>query len=205
VPAGSGKYEVIRHQPNDADRPVAFDPCRPVHYVVNRTGEPPDGQALVAAAITRLQQATGLEFVADGQTDEPPSKERATYQPDRYSRKRWAPVLIAWSDEQAFPSLAGYVAGVGSAAATTTDSGDLAYVSGQVVLDRQQLDPALLPDRTEAKAIILHELGHLVGLDHTADQTQLMFSEAQFSVQDYADGDLHGLAELGTQRCYPEL
>jgi hypothetical protein len=204
VPAGSGQYEVIRHQPRDADRPVAFDPCRPVHYVVNRTGEPPDGEQLVAAAVARLREATGLDLVADGPTDETPSKERAPYQSDRYP-KRWAPVLIAWSDEQAFPPLAGYIAGVGSAASATTDSGDFAYVTGQVVLDRQQLDPTALADRTEAKAIVLHELGHLVGLDHTADPTQLMFSEAQFSVQDYADGDLRGLAALGTQRCYPEL
>jgi hypothetical protein len=204
VPAGTGQYEVIRHQPNDPKRPVAFDPCRPVHYVVNRAGEPPDGEELVATAIARLHEATGLQFTADGPTDEVPDKERAAYQRDRYPG-RWAPVLIAWSDEQAFPLLAGYVAGVGSAVPAPADSGDLVYVSGQVVLDRQQLDPAALADRNEAKAVILHELGHLVGLDHTADQTQLMFSEAQFSVQDYGVGDRRGLAALGSQRCYPEL
>ena len=175
-----------------------------MHYVVNRAGEPPDGQELVAAAIARLHEATGLEFTADGPTDEEPNKERAAYEHDRYP-DRWAPVLIAWSDEQAFPLLAGYVAGIGSAVPAPADSGDLAYVSGQVVLDREQLDPAVLADRNEAKAVILHELGHLVGLDHTSDQTQLMFSEAQFSVQDYGVGDLRGLAALGSQRCYPEL
>ncbi len=204
VPAGTGRYEVLQHQPGDPTRPVAFDPCRPVHYVVNPAGEPPDGQQLVAAAIARLHRATGLEFVADGSTDEAPSKERAAYQPDRY-RDRWAPVLIAWSDEQAFPPVAGYVAGVGSATPVNAQSGDLVDVSGQVVLDRETLAPLELPDRGEAKAVILHELGHVVGLDHTADRSQLMFSEAQFNVQDYGDGDLRGLAELGTQRCYPEL
>jgi len=74
-----------------------------------------------------------------------------------------------------------------------------------VVLDRQQVDPAVLPDRAEVRAILMHELGHLVGLDHTSDATQLMFSEAQFNVQDYRDGDRRGLALLGAQRCYPEL
>jgi hypothetical protein len=204
VPAGSGQFEVIRDQPNDSRRPVAFDPCRPVHYVVNPAGEPPDGQRLIAQAIARLHEATGLRFVADGATDEPPSKDRTAYEPDRY-HDRWAPVLVAWADQQSFPPLAGYVIGVGSPTAVGTSDGDLAYVSGQVVLDREDLDPAVLADRGEAKAVILHELGHLVGLDHTSDATQLMYSEAQFNVQDYASGDLRGLAKLGTQRCYPEL
>ena len=101
--------------------------------------------------------------------------------------------------------MAGYVAGVGSPVTATTDSGDYAYVSGQVVLDRQQLDPGGARRPVEAKAVLLHELGHLVGLDHTADETQLMYSEAQFNVQDYRDGDRRGLAALGTQQCYPEL
>jgi predicted Zn-dependent protease len=149
---------VLEHQPGNAKVPVAFDPCRPVHYVVNPAGEPADGQQLVADAVARLQETTGLRFVADGATTESPSKERLAYQPRR-----------------------------------------------QVVLDRVQLDPALLPDRTVARAVILHELGHLVGLDHTSDRSQLVYSEAEFNVRDYGAGDLRGLALLGTQACVPEL
>jgi predicted Zn-dependent protease len=52
---------------------------------------------------------------------------------------------------------------------------------------------------------VLHEFGHLVGLDHTADPSQVMYSEAQFNVQDYGPGDLRGLAQLGRQACVPEL
>jgi predicted Zn-dependent protease len=114
-------------------------------------------------------------------------------------------VLIAWSNGRAFAPLDGTVDGVGQAVAAEADPNTWAYASGQVVLDQNKLAPAQLGDRTVARAVILHELGHLVGLDHTTDPRQLMYSESQFGVTDYGAGDLHGLAVLGTQACYPNL
>jgi hypothetical protein len=206
VPAGAGRFEFEHNQPADPAKPVAWDPCRPIHYVVNPVGAPADGATLFREAIARLQTATGLHFVDDGTTTEVPVKDRLQYQPRRYGQ-RWAPVLIAWSDENKFPELAGNVAGVTEPAAVSSvsDNGPVVYVSGQIVFDRQQLSNALSPDRGIVRAIMLHELGHLVGLDHTSDRSEIMFSEAQFDVRDYGVGDLRGLALLGTQPCYHNL
>jgi hypothetical protein len=204
VPAGAGKYEYLLDQSDNQGIPVAFDPCRPIHYVVNLKGAPSDGLALIRNALARVQTATGLHFVADGTTTEAPTKDRAPYEPGRYGR-RWAPVLIAWSQESVFAPLAGYVAGVGEPRPVYTIGSDrLVYVTGQVVFDSRQLSVAAIPDRSEVRAVILHELGHLVGLDHTADRREIMFSEAQFNVRDYGPGDLRGLAKLGTQACFPD-
>jgi len=205
VPAGNGKYEVLNDQPGDPSTPVAWDPCRPIHYVINPAGAPPDGVAMIRSALARVHTATGFEFVDDGTTTETPSKDRLSYQPDRYSAGRFAPVLIAWSNENAFPSLAGYVAGVGSPQAEYADNNHLVYVTGQLVLDSQDTSIKSLPDRAVVRAIMLHELGHVIGLDHTSDTRQIMYSEAQFNVRDYGNGDLRGLAKLGTQACYPNL
>jgi Matrixin/Protein of unknown function (DUF2510) len=204
VPAGNGKYAFEREQPDDPSKPVAFDPCRAIHYVVNPAGAPSDGAAQIRSAVARVQAATGLRFVDDGPTTERPSANRPAYQPARYPR-RWAPVLIAWSDEEAYAPLAGEVAGLGQSVAAESNHGRLAYVSGQVVLDDRQLAPSRLADRAEVRAVLLHELGHVVGLDHTSDVRQLMFSESQFNVTDYVNGDLRGLALLGTQNCFPDL
>ena len=84
-----------------------------------------------------------------------------------------------------------------------TSSGKAVYVSGIVVLDREQLSSTSTPDRALAQAVIQHELGHLVGLDHTADRNQLMFSESQFNVRDYADGDRRGLGVDGIAAVRP--
>lgn len=51
-----------------------------------------------------------------------------------------------------------------------------------------------------------HELGHLVGLDHVADPTQLMYSEGGPSqASDWGNGDLAGLNQLGSGGCFPDL
>ncbi|MNI86386.1 hypothetical protein D3C73_1434790 [compost metagenome] len=49
-------------------------------------------------------------------------------------------------------------------------------------------------------AVIMHELGHLLGLDHVDDPRQLMFDQASW-VRGFAAGDRTGLAQLGTGPC----
>lgn len=200
VPSGSGAYDIALHQDGN-DTPVTFDACRPIHYVINPTGAPEGGVDLVHEAIARVSVATGFKFKYDGTTDERPDKQREAYQPDRYDKKRWAPVLIAWSNEAAYPQLAGYIDGVAGPLIERADDGRLVYVSGQVVLDTQttEVTPAT------RKAVMLHELGHVMGLDHVPDHKQLMHSEGNFAVNDFADGDLRGLSTLGTQDCVPGI
>jgi predicted Zn-dependent protease len=52
---------------------------------------------------------------------------------------------------------------------------------------------------------MLHELGHLVGLDHVDDPGQLMYPVTALAVTDYAAGDLRGLHRLSTGPCAPDL
>ena len=55
------------------------------------------------------------------------------------------------------------------------------------------------------QAVVEHELGHLVGLAHVNDATQIMYPRASPRVLGYRAGDLTGLAALGRGACTADL
>ena len=205
-PPPAGGTHAFTTLQDDGVTPVAYDPCRPVHWVLNGAGAPPGSEPLVQAAVARIAAVTGLRFVHDGGTDEPLAVDRPLYQPERYG-DRWAPVLIGWRTEVEEPALAGEVVGQGGSAAVSLGDSPTVYVSGSVVLDAAQLAPVLERRGGAAvvEAVVLHELGHLVGLAHVDDADQLMYPQVQSSVDELAPGDLTGLARLGAGACVPGL
>lgn len=200
-----GPYSFLQTQ-RDGVTPVDYSPCRPLHYVVRPDGAPPGADALLATAISRISVATGLQFVADGTTEEKPTQNRPAYQPDRYG-DRWAPVLIAWSTPAETPELAGDVAGSAGSASVVSD-GTAFYVTGQVVLDGPSI-AGLMADGPNgvavAQGVVTHELGHLVGLGHVDDPSELMNPTAALTQTYPAQGDLAGLARVGSGPCAAHL
>src|SRR3954454_18560035 len=67
-----GEYAFVSLQA-DGVTPVAYDPCRPIHFVIRPDNAPFGGEQLIQDAVSSLSQATGLVFVYDGPTDENPS------------------------------------------------------------------------------------------------------------------------------------
>jgi len=202
--AASGAFAFSRMQP-DGSGPVAYSPCRPIHYVVRADGGPANGDELIRAAVASVSAATGLQFIDDGPTQEAPSTDREAYQPDVYGR-RWAPVLVTWSTPAELPELAGDVAGIGGSAAVTR-AGRSVYVTGSITLDAGDIGELLAAPATQPAAlgIVIHEFGHLVGLDHIDDRTQLMHPTTTPTISEFKSGDLSGLAQLGSGACAPHV
>jgi hypothetical protein len=201
-PAGNGGYQLINVS---SGAPPRYDPCRPIHYVIRDQDTPTGGDELVRQAVAAVSKATGLKFVEDATTTETPNQKRAPYQPSRYG-KRWAPVLIAWTNPTEVPSLKGNVAGWGGSIAFSEGTSSFGYVSGYAYLDTAQLKAMQSPagNAVAVRAVIEHELGHVVGLAHVSDPRQLMYPQTKGQTG-YGAGDFRGLAIAGGGACQPEL
>ena len=75
--AATGVSDAYAFEVHNADgSPGRWDPCSPIHYVVNLAGAPPTAASDIAGAIARVEAATGITFVADGTSSEIPSRSR---------------------------------------------------------------------------------------------------------------------------------
>ncbi|GGB31596.1 hypothetical protein GCM10011492_22790 [Flexivirga endophytica] len=202
--SSSTEFSFIKTVGDGADtHPVAWDPCRPIHLVINDARAPEQGDPLLQEAIAQVTEATGLQFVVDGPTTEAPATDRPPRDTARYG-DRWSPVLVAWTDPSAVPHLKGSVAGVaGPDGAPFYTAEQRHWVSGSVNLDGPQLSLILQrPAGWEtARAIVMHEFGHLVGLQHVPQPSQLMYASST-NRTDFGRGDREGLRQLGDGHCF---
>lgn len=194
VDGGSaGAYRFLSTVPG-TDDPIGWDPCRPIPYEVNPEGAPDDWEQLVDDAVATISEATGLVFEDEGTTDDRAFEERFRAGVDP------RPVLIGWATSEEVPGLKGDVAGL--AGPISTSDGVLAqYVTGRVVLDSDAFEQIerFRGAEEQQRAIVLHELAHLVGLDHVDDPSQLMYRTTE--VTRLGRGDLRGLALVGDTPC----
>lgn len=175
--------------------PVGWNPCHPVAYAVNPAGMPDGARDLVDRAITRISEATGLEFEDAGDTD------RRPFTGALVPLGAAQPLVIAWGDSSEFPRLADDVAGLGGAASEQGVTGRRYYVTGGIALDTDTFtDKSVALGTQQMEAIVLHELGHVVGLDHVDDPGELMADENSGRL-DLGPGDREGLALLGAVPC----
>jgi hypothetical protein len=180
-------------------QPVRWNPCEPIHYVVNDAlAAYPDPLADTEEAVQRVSDATGIDFVYDGETDEEASPGRSAYQPDRYGDE-WAPVLIAWTDPDDSPLQFrrgdDVALGVASPEAPTHGRIDV-FVSGWVALNADYRGPGGFDTTSAVGLTIQHELGHVMGLGHTKVYGELMQGSGGGAL-DWGQGDLEGLEQLG--------
>lgn len=191
--------------------PVRWNPCEPIHFVINPANAPPSGVADTREAFKRLAVATGMAYVDDGFTDEDGRGGNRAYQPDRYG-DRWAPILVHWMGSSrangdiqvvggGLPTRVGdvYVTGnlslnpfaVTNKETRTTVAGG--FGAGGVTLGR------VGPEGVTWGRIILHELAHITGLGHVSAPSNLMYPETSDHTGPavFSKDDLAGMKYLG--------
>lgn len=192
-----GSYSFIMGN-GPGDGPVRWNPCEPIHYVVNVGSAPPGSLNDVQEAVQRTSAATGIAFAYDGLTNEIPVDERSPYQPQRYG-DRWAPVLIAWvsPSQTDIPFEKDGHTAAGVASPQLPDNSRVAeYVSGWIAINAADPNPPGFAFYGDQGLVVQHELGHVVGLGHVKQWEELMEASGG-GATDWGPGDLEGLKIVG--------
>ena len=194
-----GSYRFLQHQRGAPGTPVTCDPCTTIWVTINADGVPDPRRArdVVLEAMRVVSAISGLRLRYAGPSTDRPHWAAATQSPRVQAR----PVLVAFATSDEVPRLKGRVAGIGGSTSVRRH-GLSTYVTGQVTLDARTFskwltEPAFLD---AARATMLHELGHLVGLAHVHDDHELMNAQVT-GLTDFGPGDRTGLALLGQGTC----
>jgi hypothetical protein len=193
---------------------VRWSPCTVTsagtrtHYITYRvnTAGVPGRVRLVQQALAKLTRANGLRFRYIGPTSyiphyavlHYPTGNQYMFDAAQERARTHAELVVAWAKGSATNLLTPGEAGVGTVSWSGSYASQLRIVQAAVVLKRGvHLEPGFAPGESIG-ALLLHELGHAVGLNHVTTRSQLMYPViGTWTRAYYHAGDLAGLRRVG--------
>ncbi|MGI8614988.1 MAG: matrixin family metalloprotease [Nocardioidaceae bacterium] len=175
-------------------RPVHWNKCRRIGFRVHTRGAPVRAIRQAKEAVHRLDATSGLHFVYRGRS-------KAQANPSGKGYPRDTDLVIGWSTPKQSIVPRG-AAGIGGPRWLSTGQ----IVTGFVLLNRNvKLTPGFgTGPRNGIQGtigqVLMHELGHAVGLDHVKDSRQIMYPISTHKLAIYGAGDANGLRRVGSLR-----
>lgn len=192
APAGSASSHAFMSSPR-----WLWDSCSgPITWKFNPASAPSGGLEQVTGSFDRVHLATGLDFVYAGTTD-------VTPQPSDPGASG-ADIVVGWIGGQTFAQRHGSAVGVGGAAywrdqrlfnGTRVNRA----FEGGVVLNAGYNDRLGngFGSGTTWGDVLMHEIGHVIGLGHVGSDKQMMFGRITARAARWGAGDLTGFRKVG--------
>ena len=195
-PVGRSGQHVFGAKPR-----VRWDSCDTIRWTFNAKSSPKKALRQLRGGFRRIHLATGLEFDYKGRTSQKPNPYG--------NRVHGADVIVGWrtaKDYRMFRKHPGTV-GIGgnqyySGFREADGSPVSKAVQGGVVLNasmRGNLSRGFGRGTTWGE-VIIHELGHVIGLGHPNASKQIMYYSVIGRNADWGAGDLAGFRRLGDVR-----
>lgn len=214
VAVGDGDARAVSYLTTPA---VRWDPCTTVGYRVNLAGAPDGALDDIRRAVTETSKATGVRYRYLGTTTVVPGA-TTTDLPEAYPSDTRLVIAYTTPSRSKFLGKGTDMLGVGGVFydLTPVKVGRASWfraLQGYVVLDSRRDLPGGFGSGSETGVlgtwgqVLMHELGHTVGLDHpaVADKAQIMYQETTHKDARWGAGDLVGLRRLGSASgCFPK-
>lgn len=187
APSASGNYSLLYNTEN-----ISWNSCTTIGYRVNLNGMPRGELSRIRKAFDKISSVTALRFQYEGSTTKIPWRENIRTL-DADSRTN---ITFAFSKPGRGPKdsplwLNTLAAGYGG----PQYSPGVGLTGGAVLFDTSFITTVPKASRI---AFYMHELGHVVGLGHAAENGELMFPSLPSTVKPvWGAGDVLGLGKIG--------